>query len=203
MIPVLSLDMESPLEFIDKYGSFDTVKVGHNLAIFGKKILDEFEKRNIKVILDLKFCDIPSTVSRSIKSWDHPAIIGFTVHSAAGIESVKAALDSTEKIIFSVVKLTSQVGELSDYLKTIEELENIKSSFVLPGRWAINLRKKLSGKFLVPGIRMQIKADDQKDIITLGQIKDIADFAVLGREIYLSENPKEKIEKIKEELKWK
>ncbi|MBZ4650755.1 MAG: pyrF, partial [Thermosipho sp. (in: Bacteria)] len=52
MIPVLSLDMESPLEFIDKYGSFDTVKVGHNLAIFGKKILDEFEKRNIKVILD-------------------------------------------------------------------------------------------------------------------------------------------------------
>ncbi|WP_126992754.1 orotidine-5'-phosphate decarboxylase [Thermosipho globiformans] len=203
MIPVLSLDMEKPLEFIDKYGSFNVVKVGHNLAIYGKKILDELEKRNVKVILDLKFCDIPSTVSRSIKSWEHPAIIGFTVHSAAGIESVKAALDSTEKIIFSVVKLTSQVGELSDYLKTIEELENINSSFVLPGRWAINLRKELDGKFLVPGIRMQVKADDQKDIITLEQIKDIADFAVLGREIYLSENPKEKIEKIKEELKWK
>lgn len=203
MIPVLSLDMKNPINFIKEHGSFDVVKVGHNLAIHGKKILDELEKMNLKVILDLKFCDIPSTVSRSIKSWDHPAIIGFTVHSAAGTDSVKAALDSTNKIIFSVVKLTSQPGDLSDYIKTIEELEKLGSSFVLPGKWAIKLRNTLTGKFLVPGIRMEVQSHDQKDVITLDSIKEIADFAVLGREIYLSNNPGEKIKKIKEEFQWK
>ncbi|ABR30142.1 orotidine 5'-phosphate decarboxylase [Thermosipho melanesiensis] len=201
MIPVLSLDMENPLEFIEKMGSFETVKVGHNLAIYGKKILDELYQKNLKVILDLKFCDIPSTVARSIKSWDHLAIIGFTVHSAAGIDSLKAALNSTDKLIFSVIKLTSQIGNLDDYLETIKILDNLNSSFVLPGKWAIQLRNKIKGKFLVPGIRMEIKADDQKDVITLDQVKDIANYVVLGREIYLSKNPKSKIEKIKEELK--
>ncbi|MBT1248514.1 MULTISPECIES: orotidine-5'-phosphate decarboxylase [unclassified Thermosipho (in: thermotogales)] len=200
MIPVLSLDMQKPLEFIKEVGSFETVKVGHNLAINGKKILDALYNLNLKVILDLKFCDIPSTVERSIKSWDHPAIIGFTVHSAAGVESVKAALNATDKLIFSVIKLTSQEGNLENYIDKIFELENLKSSFVLPGKWAIKLRKKLNGKFLVPGIRMEVKSDDQKDVITLAQVKNIADFVVLGREIYLSKNPKEKIQKIKEEL---
>ncbi|ANQ53381.1 orotidine 5'-phosphate decarboxylase [Thermosipho affectus] len=200
MIPVLSLDMQKPLEFIKEVGSFETVKVGHNLAINGRKILDELYNLNLKVILDLKFCDIPSTVERSIKSWDHPTIIGFTVHSAAGIESVKAALNATDKLIFSVIKLTSQEGSLESYIDKIFELENLKSSFVLPGKWAIKLRKKLTGKFLVPGIRMEVKSDDQKDVITLSQVENIADFVVLGREIYLSKNPKEKIQKIKEEL---
>jgi len=58
----LSLDMEDPLRFIDEHGSFEVVKVGHNLAVKGKAVLDELHKRGLKVILDLKFCDIPSTV---------------------------------------------------------------------------------------------------------------------------------------------
>ncbi|PLV57401.1 orotidine-5'-phosphate decarboxylase [Thermotoga sp. SG1] len=198
MIPVLSLDMEDPIGFIEENGSFDVVKVGHNLVVHGKKIFDELEKRNLKIILDLKFCDIPSTVERSIKSWDHPAIIGFTVHSCAGYESVERALKATKKHVFVVVKLTSMEGSLEDYLDKIERLNELGCDFVLPGPWAKVLREKIKGKILVPGIRMEVKADDQKDVVTPEEIKEIADFAVLGREIYLSENPREKIEKIKE-----
>ncbi|PLV59071.1 orotidine-5'-phosphate decarboxylase [Thermotoga sp. KOL6] len=200
MIPVLSLDMEDPLDFIKKNGSFDVVKVGHNLAVYGKKILDSLYEMNLKVILDLKFCDIPSTVERSIKSWDHPAIIGFTVHSCSGYESIERALKTTDKYIFAVVKLTSMEGNLEDYIDWIEKLNNIGCDFVLPGSWAKILRGRIKGKILVPGIRMEVKADDQKDVATLEEMKGIADFAVLGREIYLSGNPKEKIRKIKETI---
>jgi len=198
MIPVLSLDMEDPIRFIEENGSFDVVKVGHNLAIHGKRIFDELEKRSLKIILDLKFCDIPSTVERSIKSWDHPAIIGFTLHSCAGYESVKRALETTEKHVFVVVKLTSVEGTLEDYLEKIEKLNEMGCDFVLPGSWAKVLRNRIKGKILVPGIRMEVKAEDQKDVVSLEEMKGIADFAVLGREIYLSKDPKGKIEKIKE-----
>lgn len=198
---VLSLDMEDPLEFIRMFGSFEYVKVGHNLAIYGKSILDELYDKGYKVILDLKFSDIPSTVARSIRAWDHPAIVGFTVHSNAGIESVKAALEATDKQVFCVIKLTSVTGYLEDYKEQIIGLARLGSSFVLPGTWAIKMRNKIGGKILVPGIRMEQGKDDQKDIIALSDILSVADFAVIGREVYKSRDPKSKMEKIKKMVK--
>ena len=197
MIPVLSLDMEDPLEFIEKYGSFEVVKFGHNLAIFGKKMLDRLSDMDLKIIVDLKFCDIPSTVARSVKSWDHPSVIGFTVHSLCGIESVRAAVENTSKHVFSVIKLTSQPGNMKDYMTTIEKIESLGGSFVLPGKWATALREKIRGAFLVPGIRISVPSFDQRDTVTLDEIKDAADYAVLGREIYLSSDPKAKIEEVR------
>ncbi|MGJ8455446.1 orotidine-5'-phosphate decarboxylase [Pseudothermotoga sp. U03pept] len=197
MIPVLSLDMENPFDFISKYGSFEYVKIGHNVAIFGKDVLKEFEKRQLKVIVDLKFVDIPSTMARSIKSWDHPSVVGFTVHAAAGADAIKSALESTNKIIFAVVKLTSIEGELEDYLQQINLLRRLGSSFVLPGSWAIRLRHQIPAKILVPGVRMKRQADDQKDVVSVEEIKGIADFAVIGREVYRSEDPKAAMESIR------
>lgn len=199
--PVLSLDMERPLDFIKKHGSFPTVKVGHNLAMRGKKILDELQEMGLKAILDLKFCDIPSTVARSIRSWDHEVIIGFTLHSAAGIESIKAAIDNTDKFVFSVVKLTSIEGKLDDYIDLIMRLDEIGSDFVFPGTWAIELREKLRGRFLIPGIRMRMKAEDQKDTVTINDIKALDDFAVIGREVYLSDDPRRRIVEIEEMIR--
>jgi len=194
---VLSLDMDEPLSFIDRFGSFEYVKVGHNLASLGKGIFDELAKRNLKVILDLKFVDIPSTVARSIKVWDHPSIVGFTMHASAGIESIRIALENTEKIIFVVVKLTSIEGSLEEYAPQIESLRLLGCSFVLPGSWAMKLRKKISGKILVPGVRMERGPDDQKDVVSLEQIKKVADFAVIGREVYKSQDPKATMEKMR------
>lgn len=201
--PVLSLDMENPEEFIERYGAFEYVKVGHNLAIKGKGILDFLADKGLKVILDLKFSDIPSTVARSIKSWDHPAIVGFTVHANSGIQSVLAALDSTDKYIFSVIKLTSMPDKLEDYRQLIEGLAKLGSSFVLPGKWAIELRKNIGGQILVPGIRMEQKNDDQVDTVSLWDVLGIANFAVLGREVYKSKDPAQKIIEIKSQIEEK
>ena len=197
MIPVLSLDMENPMDFIERYGSFDTVKVGHNLAVYGRKLLDELENLGLEIILDLKFCDIPSTVARSIKSWDHPAVKGFTIHSAADYESVRAALGVTEKHVFTVIKLTSMAGSLNDFREKIYALDSLGCDFVLPGKWALELRDQVEGRFLVPGIRSTRQLDDQKDIITLEEVAGLNDFAVIGREVYMNERPGEKIEEIK------
>ncbi len=196
MIPVLSLDMEDPFGFINKYGTFEYVKIGHSVAVYGKSVFSEFEKRSLKVIVDLKFIDIPSTVVRSIKSWDHPCVVGFTVHAASGRETIKAALENTDKIIFSVIKLTSIEGELEDYLNQIESLKELGSSFVLPGTWAVKLREKISTKILVPGVRMKREADDQKDVVSIEDIKKVADYAVIGREVYKSDDPKATMEMI-------
>ncbi|UZN23709.1 orotidine-5'-phosphate decarboxylase [bacterium 3DAC] len=199
--PVLSLDMKDPLHFIDTHGSFAVVKVGHNLAVNGKGIISALADRGLKVILDLKFVDIPSTIERSIKSWDHEAIIGFTVHSASGLEAMKAARQATDKHVFAVVKLTSIPGTLEDYMDTIQKLYEIELDFVLPGQWAIALRDKLKdAAFLVPGIRMEIPAGDQKDVVSVEDVKCIADYLVIGREVYLSENPRVKMQKIKDSL---
>jgi len=198
MIPVLSLDMEHPLEFVEKYGTFEHVKLGHNLAMEGRKILDELFKKGLKVILDLKFVDIPSTVERSIRSWDHPCVIGFTVHSACGIDAVRAALGATNKRIFVVIKLTSIPGDLDDYIEMIEKFDDLGTDFVMPGKWARKLRTRIKGKFLVPGIRMEAAVEDQKDVVTLEDVRGIADYVVLGREVYRSADPALKIKKIKE-----
>ncbi len=197
MILVLSLDMENPFEFLEKYGSFDHVKIGHSVAVFGKSVFNEFEKRNLKVIVDLKFVDIPSTVVRSIKSWDHPCVVGFTVHAAAGNDAIRAALESTDKLIFSVIKLTSIQGELKDYIDQIKTLKELGSSFVLPGKWAIQLRHDIPTSILVPGVRMKREADDQKDVVSIEDIKTVADFTVIGREVYKSDDPKSAMEQIR------
>ncbi|MGC8820925.1 MAG: orotidine-5'-phosphate decarboxylase [Fervidobacterium sp.] len=198
--PVLSLDMEDPIDFIKKFGSFDYVKVGHNLAINGKKVIDELYEMGYKIILDLKFSDIPSTVARSIRAWDHPGIVGFTMHANSGVESVKAALESTQKQIFSVIKLTSVIGKLEDYQQLIIGLSRLGSSFVLPGGWALRLRYLIGGKILVPGIRMEQSKDDQKDVVSLSDIMGIADYAVIGREVYKAKDPAGKIEEIKKKV---
>ncbi|AEH51953.1 orotidine-5'-phosphate decarboxylase [Pseudothermotoga thermarum] len=200
MKPVLSLDMENPLEFIDKYGSFQHVKIGHSVAIYGKSVLEEFQKRNLKVIVDLKFVDIPSTVARSIKAWDHECVEGFTVHSACGIDSIRAALESTDKLIFVVLKLTSLTGDLAEYLDLIKSLRILGCSFVLPGKWAVQLRKQIPGKILVPGVRIKRGADDQKDVVHLSEIMNVADYAVLGREIYKSPDPAKAMDEVRRML---
>lgn len=195
---VLSLDMEDPMGFIDEFGSFEYVKAGHVLLSNGRKVLDELARRSLKVIVDLKFADIPSIVSKAIRSWDHEAVIGFTVHSCAGLDSVKAALEVTDKLIFAVVKLTSMKGDLKDYESLIDELNTLGSDFVLPGKWAISLRSQIKGKILTPGIRMEVSNQDQRDVVKLDELKGVVDFAVLGREVYLSPDPKDKMKKIKE-----
>ncbi len=200
MKPVLSLDMENPIDFIDKYGTFTHVKIGHSVAVHGKQILREFERRNLKVIVDLKFVDIPSTVARSIRAWDDPCVEGFTVHSACGIDAVKAAMESTDKLIFVVVKLTSIEGELEEYKDLIKALTNLGCSFVLPGKWAVELRSNINGKILVPGVRMKRDADDQRDVVHLNDILGIADYAVLGREVYKSQDPKTLIDEVRRML---
>ncbi|MFN3691712.1 MAG: orotidine 5'-phosphate decarboxylase / HUMPS family protein, partial [Fervidobacterium sp.] len=128
-------------------------------------------------------------------------IVGFTVHANAGIESVKAALEATDKQVFCVIKLTSVTGYLEDYKEQIIGLARLGSSFVLPGTWAIKMRNKIGGKILVPGIRMEQAKDDQKDVVTLWDIVGISDFAVIGREVYKSRDPKSKMEEIKEKVK--
>jgi len=199
VIPVLSLDMKDPLDFIEMYGSFEHVKVGHNLAVEGRRILHKLSKRGLKIILDLKLMDIPSTVARAIRCWDHPSVVGFTVCGAAGIESVKAALESTDKTIFSVIKLTSLKGALNNgHIHTIKKLDALGSSFVLPPSWAKLLRDRLRGEFLVPGVRMEVPAGEQKDIVTLEEIEGIADYAILGREVYACADPAGKLAWIKE-----
>ena len=195
---VLSLDMEDPIGFIDEFGSFEYVKAGHVLLSNGRKVLNELARRGLRVIVDLKFADIPSIVSKAIKSWDHEAVIGFTVHSCAGIDSVKAALEATDKMVFAVVKLTSMVGDLKDYEAIIDQLNALGSDFVLPGRWAISLKGKINGKILTPGIRMEVSNQDQMDVVKLEEVRDVVDFAVLGREVYMSCDPKDKMKKIRE-----
>jgi len=66
------------------------------------------------------------------------------------------------------------------------------------------LREKFPSQFfmVVPGIRMKERQDDQKRVITPSMaVKKGADFIVVGRPVYESENPVKSVERIIKEVK--
>ncbi len=193
-------------------------KVGLQLFLAaGFPLVEWIEGRGHRVMLDLKFYDIPRTVELACEQLNGKNITFATVHGHKSIleAAVKGARDYS---VLAVTVLTSlgkdELREMDSPL-SIEELVGKRAEFaraagcqgvVCSALEAKAVRRVIGNDmFMVtPGIRpsgLTGANDDQKRIQTpYMAIKDGADFLVMGRPISMSKRPEETVNCVKKEI---
>jgi len=184
---------------------------------FGPEIIRFLKERGLKVMLDLKYHDIPNTVARACEGAMELGVDMLTMHTCGGFmmmeETVKAVsiVSDVKKLpkpkLLGITILTS-IDEayfkdlFGDVKRTIEEqvvfLARLAQSAGLDGVVASpqeieSIRKYCGKDFLIvtPGIRTEGEMiDDQARTMTPARaIKAGADFIVVGRPIIAAKDP--------------
>ncbi len=179
------------------------VKVGWPLVMnAGMSIVSEISEK-INVICDFKVADIPNTTKLIVLSAKSYGASGIIVHGFVGSDSVKAAVESAGDMNVYVVTEMSHPGAL-DFLQVHATklvkiaVESGASGIIAPATRPERLReiRKIAGNLtiLAPGVGAQ--GGSAKAAIDAG-----ADYIIVGRRIYNSENPREEAAKILMELK--
>ena len=185
--------------------------------------VDWIVERGHKVMVDLKFFDIPETVHLAVKQLMARRVTLTTVHGNDAI--VKAAMAATrdkspdEGLQVLAVTVLTSFGEedlrAMGMTQSIEDLVYFRAKraldlgcdgIVSSGLEAARLRSQLGEKLLIvtPGIRpgANIAAgDDQKRVMSAGQaIGSGADYVVVGRPITKADDPEYVIASLQAEI---
>lgn len=225
---ILALDMPDPeyaIEIVDKFVDYINIfKVGFELFVSaGPRIVEEILRKNKKVFLDLKFHDIPNTVSKAAVAATKLGVHMFNLHTSGGLNMMRKCREQVIETclkenrerpkILGVTVLTSISREiLKDELgiqyslKThVKQLAFLAMNAGLDGvisspRDAAMIRKHCNKEFLIvtPGIRPSwTLPDDQKRTMTPKEaLKQGADHIVLGRAVLQQPDPIKAIELI-------
>ncbi len=198
-------------------------KVGLQLFLAGWfDIVDWIIHRGHKVMVDLKFFDIPETVRLAMMQLADRGVSFATVHGNDPI--IRAALAAREGKddglkILAVTVLTSfgeedmramgMTGTIEElvYFRAKRALELGCDGVVSSGLEAARLRADLGEKLLIvtpgirPGANIEESADDQTRIMTAGRaIANGADYVVVGRPITRAPDPLAVIGNLQEEI---
>jgi orotidine-5'-phosphate decarboxylase len=180
-------------------------KVGLQLFLAGGfDIIDWIVRRDLEVMVDLKFFDVPQTVALAVSQLRNRGISLTTVHGNDGI--LKAAAEAKHDVkILAVTALTSlDEGDIRDlgFQCSVEQLVLSRArralqhgcdGVVSSGLEAPKLRKELGNNFLVivPGVRpVSNQEDDQKRVVDVEKaFLNGADYVVVGRPIRKAVDP--------------
>ncbi len=204
------------VEFLDKFNNASRkpfVKIGMELFYAeGPAIVKEVKERGHKIFLDLKLCDIPNTVKKSMKVLSNLDVDMTNLHAFGTKEMMTAAIegltkeDGTRPILIAVTQLTSTSEERmkNDLLineplaKVVEHYGKCAAESGLDGvvcspHEASRVKEVCGKDFLTvtPGIRFaDSAADDQVRIMTPEKAKSAgSDYIVVGRPITAAEDP--------------
>ncbi len=229
---IIALDVstaEKALGIVDMLGSdINTYKVGFELFISsGPSIVEQLHVKGKKVFLDLKFHDIPNTVSKAAIAAARLGVYMFNMHTWGGLDMMRRCRDKVDDVcikenlqtpkMIGVTVLTSIGSEMLKNelcvqygVKTqVRHLSSLAQKAGLDGVVAspqeISIIKNACGKeFLVvtPGIRPSwVPPDDQNRTATpQAAIKEGADYIVMGRGILKHEDPVRALELISLEI---
>ncbi|MDP3787494.1 MAG: orotidine-5'-phosphate decarboxylase [Candidatus Omnitrophota bacterium] len=197
-------------------------KVGLGLfTLYGPAAVKMVKDKGGKVFLDLKFHDIPNTVTSAVKSASDLGVFILNVHTLGGSEMMRKAAEAVKGLserpkILGVTILTSMdqkaINEVGIEKSVEEEVLNLATmardagldGVVASPQETGAIRKKLGKDFIVvtPGVRPEWAAKgDQKRIATPSSaIKSGADYIVVGRPIIEADDPAEAAKKILEEM---
>lgn len=194
-------------------------KVGLQLFLAGWfPIIEWIIDRGNKVMVDLKFFDVPETVKLAVEQLQNRGITFATIHGNDPI--VRAAVKEKGDLKLLAVTVLTSFGEndmkemglqcsVEDLVfhRAKQALDVGCDGVVSSGLEAARLRERLGEKFLIitPGIRpgknIKIKEDDQVRIMTAEKaIKNGADHVVIGRPIKTAKDPVALIESIQKEI---
>lgn len=222
---IVALDFESLKEtedFLKKVkGQNCRVKVGKELFTNeGPNVIKLIQQYGFEIFLDLKFHDIPNTVSKAIKASCNLGVWMVNVHASGGKQMLLAAREavdssSNKPILIAVTILTSydnssyqELGFKNNLLDQIAYLTTLSENSGMDGIVcsANDIRSikplvKEKFQFVTPGIRLANSNDDQKRVTTPEDaITQGSNYLVIGRPITSSEEPAALIEKINQKI---
>ena len=174
--------------------------------------------RGHKVMLDLKFFDIPETVKLAVEQVNNRGVGLATIHGNDPI--IRAAVEARGDMkLLAVTVLTSfgeddmrsmgMTGSIADLvlLRARRALELGCDGVVSSGLEAGQLSSELGNNLLIvtpgirPGANISDSTDDQKRVVTAGlAIGSGADHVVVGRPITKSADPIEVIEEMQRDI---
>ena len=230
---ILALDVSDHDEAIKIVHGFkdhiDIFKVGSELfTSVGPRLIKEINLMGKKVFLDLKFHDIPNTVTKSVLAAAKLRVFMLTVHTLGGLDMLKQAADALGKFaiennitrprLIGVTILTSmdqkalsdEIGialRMSSQVKQLAKLARMAGldGVVASAENAAMIRYSAGEGFMIvtPGIRPSwASADDQKRTLTPKQaIRKGADYIVIGRAILAQPDPAKALMRIHDEIK--
>lgn len=203
-------------------------KIGSQLfAEAGPKIVSEIVTSGNGVFLDLKFHDIPNTVSLAAVAATRLGVSIFNVHASGGLEMMRRTADAVSEVtskeglkrpsVIAVTVLTSsdaamlsEVGISSEPETQVRRLSLLAEASGMDGVIAsahevaiVRSAVKSPGFLIVtPGVRPAgAVLDDQKRVMTPAQaIRAGADYIVVGRPITSAKDPIESAGQILDEM---
>ena len=189
------------------------VKIGMELFYAeGPEIVKEIKKRGHKIFLDLKLCDIPNTVKKSMSVLANLDVDMCNLHAFGTKAMMEAALEGLTRegrerpILIAVTQLTSTSEErMQNDLLIDHSLEDVVMHYaknasdcgldgvVCSPLEAALVKEKCGKNFLTvtPGIRFADgDVGDQVRITTPEKAKEIgSDYIVVGRPITAADDP--------------
>ena len=199
--------------------SVEFYKIGLELAMSGDffDLLAWLKDQGKQVFADLKFYDVPATVSAAVRQLQRWGASFLTIHGDRAIMEAAAAEKGPDLRLLAVTVLTSldeddlmQMGINGD-VKTLvmKRAGQARAAgcdgVIASGLEASALREALGPDMLIvsPGIRPAegSSADDQKRIVTPAQaLANGADYIVVGRPIRNAASPREAAESMQAEI---
>lgn len=198
------------------------LKVGKELfTLSGPVFVADLVRRGFDVFLDLKFHDIPNTVSNAVKVAADLGVWMVDIHALGGrrmMEGAKLAIDQvgSDMLIIAVTVLTSfdnnDMSELGFACTPAQQVQRLAAlakdsgmnGVVSSAKEAEQLRSNLGKDFILvtPGIRLKSAAeDDQRRVVTPSEaINKGSSYLVIGRPITQSEDPVKTLLAINKEI---
>lgn len=210
---IIALDVDSARQaqqIVTAVGeSASTFKVGKQLfTAEGPQIVRDLLASGRKVFLDLKFHDIPNTVSAAVKQASELGASMLTVHASGGSKMLKAAADAasgSKTLVLAVTVLTSlgdedlsEIGVAGNVRAQVLRLAGLARAngilgLVASAQEAAELRRELGEGFAIvtPGVRPAgTAAGDQARVVTPADaLRSGADYIVVGRPVVAASDP--------------
>ncbi len=229
---ILALDVPT-LEEARKFvrllkGRTGFFKVGLELyTAYGKESVKAVQEEGGRIFLDLKFHDIPNTVSRAAEEAVKLGVDMFNLHASGGTEMMRETVERCRKaaekmnrqppIILAVTILTSldlenlrEIGMAGPVEERVVSLAALAQKAGVDGvvaspREIASIRRRCGENFVIvtPGIRPAFEAgkDDQKRVMTAREaISAGATYIVVGRPVRLAPDPAAAMDQVLEEI---
>jgi orotidine-5'-phosphate decarboxylase len=228
IVPLDFHHADQAMAFVDRMQDRPIIyKVGFELFLAGgPELVRELVHRKKRVFLDLKFHDIPNTVSKAAKQAALLHVDMFTIHLAGGSAMVRAVRDELDPIselrpkILGVSVLTSfddvrwaeVTKALSGHAMTVTD--SVDGLVEHAPSWGVDgvvcsafeveaIHKRFPSLYtVVPGIRPEgASADDQGRVMTPLQARQLgASAVVMGRPITQAQDPVAVVSQVLKEL---
>ncbi len=192
-------------------------KLGLELFMAGGyfELMDRLAVQGKKVMVDLKFFDVPETVRSAVQQLTKHRAYFATVHGNDAILSAAVQAKGEVRILAVTVLTSLDQGDLKDlgFNCDVQDLVLSRAKRALAlgcdgvissGLEASALRRSLGQQFLIvtPGIRPVANTDDQKRTVDVEEaFRNGADYIVVGRPIRDAADPRVAAERIQERIR--